>query len=122
MKICPSGSQPGILFRQAEVHKPTKDTCPSFRPILLAIGIPIYDLAKFLLPILKPLSENEYTVHDSFPFTSKVSKFNSSNVMNSLDFERLFAKIYLEETIDNIVNYLFLANDKVHNFEREALQ
>ena len=42
--------------------------------------------------------------------------------MNSIDFERLFAKIYLEETIDNIVNYLFLANDKVHNFEREALQ
>ena len=77
LNICPTGSKPGILYRQAKVHKPVEDNCLSFRPILSAIGTPIYDLAKFLVSILKPLTENEYTVHDPFSFASEVSKFNS---------------------------------------------
>ena len=39
--------------------------------------------------------------------------------MASLDIESLFTNISLEETIDNIINDLFLTTDKVHNFERE---
>ena len=98
-----------------------EDNSPSFRPILSAIGTPTYDLAKFLVPILKPLTENEYTVHDSFSFASHISKFNSKNLMVSLDVESLFTNIPLEETIDDIINDLFLTTDKVHNFEREEL-
>ena len=116
LKICPAGSIPGIVNGQAKVHKPVEDNCPSFRPILPATDTPAYDLAKFLVPILKPLTENEYTVHDSFSFASK---FNSKNFMASLDVESLFTNISLEETIDNIINDLFLTTDKVHNFERE---
>ena len=122
LKICPTGSKPGILYGQAKVHKPVEDNCPSFRPILSAIGTPTYDLAKFLVPILKPLTENEYTVHDSFSFASEVSKINAKNLMASLDVESLFTNIPLEETIDNIINDLFLTTDKVHNFEREELK
>ena len=47
-------------------NKPVQDNCPSFRPILSAIGTPTY--AKFLVPFLKPLTENEYTVRNSFLF------------------------------------------------------
>ena len=57
LKIFPSRSKPDILYGQAKVHKPVKDNCPSFRPIPFAIGT-TYDLAKFLVPILKPLTEN----------------------------------------------------------------
>ena len=77
------------------------------------------DLAKFLVPIYKHLTETEYTVHDSLSFASGVSKFNSKNLMASLDVESLFTNISLEETLDNIVDNLFLTTDKVHNFERE---
>ena len=42
--------------------------------------------------------------------------------MASLDVESLFTNIPLEETIDNIINDLFLTTDKVHNFEREELK
>ena len=99
-----------------------EDNCPSFCPILSAIGTPTHDLAKFLVPILKPLTENEYTVHDSFSFASEVSKYNSKKLMASLDVESLLTNIPLEETIDNIINNLFLTTDKVHNFEREELK
>ena len=91
----------------------------SFCPILSAIATPTYELAKFLIPILKPLTENEYTVHDSFSFAREVSQFNSKDLMVSLDIESLFTNIPLEETIDNIINDLFLKTDKVHNFEWE---
>ena len=122
LKICPTGSKPGILYREAKVHEPVEDNCPSFRPILLVIGTPTYDLAKFLVPILKPLIENQYTVQNSFSFSSEVSKFNSKNLMASLDVESLFTNIPLEETIDNIINNLFLTTDKVHKFESEELK
>ena len=120
MKICPTGSKSDILYGQAKVNKPVEDNCPAFRPILLAIGTPTCDLAKFLFPIFKPLTENEYTVHDSLSFASEVR--NSKNVMSSLVVESLFTKIPLEETIGNIINDLFLTTDKVHNFEREELK
>ena len=42
--------------------------------------------------------------------------------MASLDVESLFTNIPLEETIDNIINDLFLTTDKVHNFETEELK
>ena len=84
--------------------------------------MPHHDLAKLLVPILKPLTGNEYTVHDSFSFASEVSKFNAKNLMASLGVEILFTNIPLEETIDNIINDLFLTTDKVHNFEREELK
>ena len=93
-----------------------------FSPILPTIGTPTYELAKFLVPISKSLTENEYTVHDFFSFASEVSKFNSKNLMASLDIESLFTNTPLEETIDNIINDLFSTKDKVHNFEREKLQ
>ena len=41
---------------------------PPFCPVLSGIGMPTYKLAKFLLPFLTPLTENEYTVTDSFHF------------------------------------------------------
>ena len=36
-------------------YKDIIDNCPPFRPILSAINIPIYELGKFLVPILKSL-------------------------------------------------------------------
>ena len=99
-----------------------EDNCPSFRLILSAIGTRTYTLAKFLVPILKPLTDNEYTVHDIFSFASEVSKFNAKNLMASLGVDSLFTNIPLEETIDNIINDLILTTDKAHNFEREELK
>ena len=42
--LYPVGSLPGILCGRAKIHKPIKDGVPSFRPILAAIGTPIYKL------------------------------------------------------------------------------
>ena len=105
MKISPAGSKPGNHYGQAKVHKPEEDNCPSFHPILSAIGTQTYDLAKFLIPVSKPLTENEYTVHDSFLFATEDSIFSSKNLMAGLDVENLFTNIPLGKTIENTIIY-----------------
>ena len=60
----PVGTRPGIMHGLCKVHKDIIDNCPPFRPILSAINAPAYKLAKFLVPILKSLTSNEYMVKD----------------------------------------------------------
>ena len=66
----PVGSKPGIMYGLCKVPKYNSSTSdiPPFRPILSAIGIATYNLAKFFVPILKEFTVNEYTVSDSFSF------------------------------------------------------
>ena len=74
------------MYGLAKVHKIITDVLPSFRSILSAIDTPTYKLAKFLVPILEPLSTNEYTIKDSFTFAEKLQSFDSKLVMASFHF------------------------------------
>ena len=85
--LSPSGSRPGIMYGLAKVHKIVRDGLPSFRSILSAIGTPTCKLAKFLVPILEPLTTNEYTIKDSFTFAEELQSFDSKLVMASFDIE-----------------------------------
>ena len=89
------GYRPGILYGSPKVHKPVINDCPKFRPILSTIGTPTYKLTKFLVPILSPLTSNEFSVHDSFSFADEVSSFCPHHFMASLDVESLFTNIPL---------------------------
>ena len=53
-----------MLYGQPKVHKTVINNIPQFRPILSAINTPVYKLAKYLVPILSPLTVNDYTVKD----------------------------------------------------------
>ena len=86
------------------------DNVTKFRLILSAIGTPVYKLTKFLVPILSPLTVNNYTVKDSFSFPKKVVNFDHSLFMTSLDVESLFTNILIDKTIKNAVGNLFSNN------------
>ena len=101
---------PGILYGNHQVHKMVVNITPKFSPILPAINAPTYSLAKFLNPLLSPLTTNEFTVKNSFDFTGEVVNYDHNLYMASLDVESLFANIPLEETIKNCVNDLFSNN------------
>eukprot|EP00794_Sanderia_malayensis_P002790 gene2790-3229_t len=58
--IFTSGSNPGILYGLPKVHK---DECPA-RPILSALGTYNYKLSKFLVPLLRPFTTNEFSDSD----------------------------------------------------------
>ena len=63
-----------------------------------------------MIPILEPLTQNEFTVKDSFTFAKEITKYDSSLFMASFDVESLFTNIPLKETINNCVNDLHNKN------------
>ena len=70
--IKPVGTTPGTMYGLCKVHKQEVDGCLPFRQILSVLQTPTYNLAKFLVPILDPLTKNEYTVKDSFHFAEDI--------------------------------------------------
>ena len=78
-----------------------------------ALNTPTYKLAKFLVPILKPLKTNEFTVKDSFHFAAEIVDQQHDLFMGSLDVDSLFTNIPLEETIEICTNELFKESQTV---------
>ena len=109
------------MYGSAKVHKFVTDGLPSFRPIL-SINTPTYKLAKFLAPMLEPLTTNEYTIKDSFTFAEELQSFDSKLVMASFDIESLFTNIPLQETIDLCVENLFQDRTHVDNLSKDSFR
>ena len=86
-----------------------------------AINAPTYWLAKYLNPILSPLTTNVFTVKNYFDFAEEVVNYNHKLYMASLDVESLFTNIPLEETIKNCVNDLFSSNFYSGKLSRKQL-
>lgn len=103
-QVRPTGSRPGILYGLGKVHK---TGCP-LRPILSAIGTPAYNLAKWLVPILDPVTRSEYTVRDSFAFATEIRTLPPEPLyMASFDIKSLFTNIPLTEAIKICCDELF---------------
>ena len=114
-KMKPTGSRPGVMYGLCKVHKDMTNgqELPPFRPILSAIRTCAYNVAKFLVPILKEYTVNEYTIKDSFTFAEEITDQNAEHYMVSFDVESLFTNIPLDETIDICVERLYKNKKKV---------
>ena len=80
-KICCVDSYFGIFYGLAEVHKHLINNCPPFRPTVSGIGTPTYNIDKFLVPILKQLTTNDYTLKDTFEFSRDILNQNPNMFM-----------------------------------------
>ena len=114
----PRGPRFGIPYGLCKVHKQLVDNCPHFRPIMSAMKTPTYKLAKFLVPLLEPITTNMYTIKSSFEFSKEIANQNPGLFMASLDVEPLFTNIPLEETKSVCCDSLFSNNAKVNNINR----
>ena len=110
-KLRPVGSKPGRFDGSAKVHKLLVNGLPPFRPIYSAIGTPTYKLAKFLVLVRSDITQNDFTVKDSFTFADEILTQNSDLYMASLDVDALFTNIPLDETIHICVKKLFKIPD-----------
>ena len=77
------------------------------RPILAAYNSPSFSIAKFLVPLLKSLSVNQYTLLNSSQFVPEIIQQNPDCYMVSYDVCSLFTNVPLAETIDIILSSLF---------------
>ena len=83
------------------MHQPLINELPSFRAILSAIGIPTNKLAKFLVPVLSDITQNECTVKDNLTFVDEILTQNNDVYMAGLDVDALLTNILLDENIVN---------------------
>ena len=117
-KVKPIGSKPGKMYGLAKIHKALVNGIPKFRPILSSIGTATYNLAKFLVPIMTPITTNEFTVSDSFKFGKDILQQDCSLFMGSLDVESLFTSIPLTETINICADNLFQQAKSLQNLSK----
>ena len=115
-----SGSIPGILYGLPKIHKPDLP----MRPILSAIGTLNYNVSKYFIPILKPLTTNQYTIKDTFSFVKTLIDIPNANeyVMASFDVTNLFTNVPLDETINIILDLLFAEIDSVNGMDRNQFK
>ena len=115
-----SGSSPGIMYGLPKIHK---NNIP-LRPILSANNTSMYNIAKFLVPILSHLTTNEYTVKNSFEFSENIINVNNSSkyIMSSFDIVSLFTNIPLEETINICLNKLFNNTSLYKGFSKKQFK
>ncbi len=118
-KLTPVGSKLGIMYGLGKVHKPG---CP-LRPILSAIGTSGYQIAKFLVPLLEPITINNFTVKDSFAFAKELWGLDSDGLfMASLDVKSLFTNIPLEETINICLDNIFKNQETIAGLNKLDFQ
>ena len=101
------------------MHKKLINNCPPLKPILSAIGTPTYNITVFLVPIIKPLTTNDYTLKDTFEFSRDILNQDSNLSMASFDADSLFTNIPLDDSINIIIEKLFSENETVHNFNKD---
>ena len=93
-----SGSSPGVLYGLPKVHKIDFSSKFQFRPIFAAYNCASYNISKFLVKILNPIAENEYTLQNSTHFKNEITKLpNSENhFMASFDITDLYTNMCFE--------------------------
>ena len=96
-KLFPKGSQPGILYWSAKVHKTLVDNIPKFRPVLSAVNTSSYNIAKYLVPLLSVIATNELTISDSFSFAKELIHQDYNLVMASLQFFKSYSSIHIRD-------------------------
>ena len=97
-----SGSQPGVMYCLPKVHKLGNP----FRPIISSINTAGYSLAKFLIPMISPLTINNFTIENSSKFVKEITSetFPSGFTMASFDITSLFTNVPLKETTKMIID------------------
>jgi hypothetical protein len=99
-RIYPSGSRPGLLYGLPKVHK--KGT--PLRPIMSAVGSPVHGLAQYMVPILAPITTNDFTVSNSLLFADEIRTLHPEKLhLASYDVSSLFTNVPLNETIEIII-------------------
>ena len=75
----PRGSKFGIIYGLCKVHKQLVDNCPPVRPNMSTIKTSTYNLAKFLVLLLDPITTSMYTVKNNFEFAKEIAEARSQD-------------------------------------------
>ena len=82
---------------------------------------PTYKLAKFSDKLLKPITNNEFTIKDLFSFAKEFEEFDPNFVLGSFDIKSLFTNIPLTEPIGLCVKNLYRNQTYINSLSKNIL-
>ena len=99
------------------MHKPSVP----HRLIVSSINSHSFNIAKFLVPLFRPISVSQYSINETFSFLQELfeQKYINNVVMASFDVTSLFTNIPLDETIKIIADQLFSNSNHFEGLSRE---
>ena len=115
----PKFAQIGRAHRLPKIHKEFLKV-PSFQPIVDTTNTPHCGVSKFLTNLLNPLTQNEYTVKDSFEAVNMIHKIPPELLIKGIDIflfdVTLFTNAPLNKTVNIILERIYkekLVNTKL---------
>lgn len=72
----------------SQVYKALIDGIPKCRSILSQIGCLTYNIAKYVLDFVSPITKNEYTLKDFLQFVCLIYKQDHNSFMCNLTYSR----------------------------------
>ena len=74
-----------------------------------------HSLSRYMVPVLTPLSANEYSVVDTFNFVDDICQTTNNNyIMASFDVKSLFTNVPVAETCEIVLDKLFPISNSIH--------
>ena len=121
-KLKPRGFSFAVLDGLCKTHKKVLHKCPPLRPISSTIKTPSYNLANFLVPLIEPITKNNFTGKNNFEFSKEICEQNSEYFMASLDVESLFTNIPMEEAIKICCDSLYKNQELLSNINKNQFE
>ena len=121
--VRPVKIRPGTMYGLCKVYKQQVNGCPSFRSFYSTLQTPTCRLAaEFLVPILNPLTKNEYTFKDTFKFAEQICEQDPTLSMGSLYMDSFFTNTPLDKAIDICVDLVFENTNTVEGFTKSEVK
>ena len=122
----PNNTKPARAHDLPKIHK-TFTNIPKFRPIIDTTGSSHSLVGKYLAQLLYPLTNNDFTLRDSFEAVNRIQDIPSSLFMNgyknvSFDVESLFTNVPIKKTIDVILTRIYNDHTISTNLKKHSLK
>ena len=114
-KIRPQSARISKAHRLPKMHRHF-DNNPPFQPIADTTGTTHYSVGKYLSELLSPLTQNEYSLTDSFDAANRINRIlplvleKEEYMFVSLDVVSLFANVPLRKTVNIILEQVYNKN------------
>ncbi len=123
-KVQPQSTKPA--YGLPKTHKDF-DTLPPFHPIIDTMGTAYQPIVKYLTRLLNPLTQNAYTLKDSFEAVSHIQNipinlFKNGYRFVSFDVKSLFTNVPLKKTINIILDKTYNKQEISSSLKKRTLK
>ena len=126
-EVQPQSTKPARAHGLPKTHKDF-DTLPPFRPIIDTTGTAYQPIAKYLITrLLNPLTQNAYTLKDSFDAVSRIQNipinlFKDGYRFVSFDVKSPFTNVPLKKTINIILDKIYNKKEISTSLKKRTLK